>query len=500
MQYSEPPTRLYGVDAPIERRQRAVRNGEIPIAVYGLGKMGLPLAAVLAESTQNVVGVDIDETVVDTVTEGRSHIEGEPGLEKVLSQTVAEGKLDATTDGEWAAQHARVHVIIVPTVLDSSNKPDLTTIESVATDISSGLQEGDLVIVESTVPPKTTSGYLKPTLAAESGIECDSFGIAFCPERTASGRALKDIRGAYPKVVGGDNEESTRAAVSLYREVTENRVVTVTDCTTAECVKLFEGVYRDVNIALGNELAKLAHDLSVDVREAIDVANEPGYCDIHSPGPGVGGHCIPFYPYFLVDSSDTELPLIRTARGVNESMPEYTVDLLEQFLETSGKSIATSNIAILGITYRAGVDEIRAAPAFPIAELLSDRGATVFAADPICSDMTSIEAKPVTIDVLPALELDAVTIVTAHQAFETIGWDEMEDVIVLDGRNAFDDEQITLPVFTLGDGRRGPVSSSMASTPNPVDEYAARTDITDQQPSRVQSECDTRAKNDKTQR
>lgn len=452
MEPTQQSTHLYEAEASDADLRAAIQSGELPVAVYGLGKMGLPLATVLASATGNVTGVDIDPQVVETIAAGECPVQGEPGLESKLQRTRADGSLRVTTDDVAAATDARVHVVIVPTLLDGANEPDLTALDGAIDAISRGVAPGDLVVIESTVPPGTCRDVIQPMLADESGLPRDAFGLAFCPERTASGRAIKDIQGAYPKVVGGRDPASTHAASLLYEQVTSNQIVTVADCTTAECVKLFEGVYRDVNIALANELATLAEELRVDVTEAIDAANMPGYCDIHDPGPGVGGHCIPYYPYFIANTCETRTPLLETARSVNESMPAQTVRVLEARLADRGIDVAKGRIAILGVTYRAGVDETRAAPAFTIAEELSALGATVYAVDPICSDMEGMTAERVSLDTLPRLDLDAAVLVTAHEEFQTLGWDEMDDIVLIDGRGALEDERLPQTVFRLGDG------------------------------------------------
>ncbi len=446
-------TRLYDSEVSGATKRHALKTGDIPVAVYGLGKMGLPLAAVLADVTTNVTGVDIDPDVVEAIADGRCPVQGEPGLADAVERAVGEGWLTATDQPAKAARDASVHVVIVPTLLTEEKKPDLSALSAAIADISSGLKAGDLVCIESTVPPGTCRDVLKPQLAAKSGLDSTEFGLAFCPERTASGRALADIRGEYPKVVGGSDRESTRAAAVLYNEVTSNEVITVSDTTTAECVKLFEGLYRDVNIALANEIARLGAEFQIDVHEAIDVASRTPYCDIHSPGPGVGGHCIPYYPYFVINNTEQPLPLLQEARGVNEGMPAYTVAVLEQKLADRDIDLREAAVAILGITYRAGVDETRAAPSFPIASILDDLGTTVYAADPICTDAGDITAETVTIDLLPALELDAALVVTGHEEFHTIGWDEMDDeILVLDGRQLFNNDDIPQDIYHLGDG------------------------------------------------
>ncbi len=451
-QRSYSQTAPYDSDVPPDETRAAFQDGRVPVTVYGLGKMGLPLATVLAAVSGSVTGADVDPDVVAAVNDGECPVDGEPGLPDAVETTVANGDLTATTDTRAAASEARLHVIIVPTVLDEANRPDLSALEAAVSDIASGLEAGDMVVVESTVPPKTTADVVAPELAAASGLDQDEFGLAFCPERTSSGRALRDIRGAYPKVVGGVDQESTRTAQAIYDAVTDNDVIPVADATTAECVKVFEGFYRDVNIALANELARLTDELGVDVREAIDVANTQPFCEIHNPGPGVGGHCIPYYPYFVIEGCETDVPLLEMAREVNEGMPTYTVEAVTRQLDTIGVDVAESTVVLLGVTYRPGVDESRASPAFPIADELSEAGAEVYAADPVCTDLSGLAATPITIDLVPAVDPDAVVLVTAHDAFDSISWDALEDVVVVDGRDALED--VPHPVYTIGSGHR----------------------------------------------
>ena len=444
------PTRLYGSEASPAEQRRLLTDGEIPVAVHGLGKMGLPLAAVYAEVTGNVVGVDIDPEVVDAVNRGRCPVENEPGLSEAVSASVDSGALRATSESRAAAETAALHVVIVPTLVEDGT-PDISALSAAVEAIGAGLTPGDLVVVESTVPPGTCREAVEPVLAAKSGLEVDEFGLAFCPERTASGRALQDIRSSYPKVVGGADPESQRVAELVYGEVTSNEVLTVADCTTAECVKVFEGVYRDVNIALANELARLAPELGVDVREAIGVANTQPYCDIHDPGPGVGGHCIPYYPYFLTEETDTGTPLLERARRVNDGMARVTVDRLAEELARDGQSVDGATVVLLGVTYRPGVDETRASPAIAVADHLGAAGAEVYAADPVCSDMSVVDAVPMRTEGLPALDPDAAVLLTEHDVFRSLPWEDCEDLLVLDTRDAL---EAAGPhrLVTLGDG------------------------------------------------
>ncbi|MFB6163759.1 MAG: nucleotide sugar dehydrogenase [Haloarculaceae archaeon] len=420
----------------------AFEAGDVPAAVYGLGKMGLPLAAVYAETTGAVVGADVDDAVVASIRRGESPVV-EPGLDDLVGDLVEQGALAATTDPTAAAARSSVHVVIVPTLLDGT-EPDLSTLEDAVCDVAVGLEPGDLVVVESTVPPRTCVDRLEPLLAAESGLASGEFGLAVCPERTASGRALDDIRGAHPKVVGGVDAESTRVAAALYDRLTDAEVLTVSTATTAEAVKVFEGIYRDVNIALANELGRHAGELGIDVTEAIETANTQPYCDIHRPGAGVGGHCIPYYPHFLASPFETDTPLLETARAVNESMPGYTAQAALDGLVDVGLDPADARVLVLGATYRPGVDELRATPAVPVVERLSAAGADVVVTDPVASDLEPVERAGATsrpVGGLAAADpFDAVVLVTPQAAFESLDVPALggEDrrLVVVDGRQA----------------------------------------------------------------
>ncbi|APW99283.1 nucleotide sugar dehydrogenase [Halobiforma lacisalsi AJ5] len=448
------PVPLYDSSLAESRQREHLLEGDVPVAVYGLGKMGLPLAAVYAETTGDVTGVDVDPDVVETINEGESHVVGEPGLADLVAEQVEQDRLEATTDGPAAADCARVHVIIVPTLLDEENEPNLATVESVAEDIAAGLSPGDLVIAESTLPPGTCRDVLEPHLASESGLDPDEFGLAFCPERTSSGTALRDIRGEYPKVVGGIDAESTRAASLLYDEITDNEIHPVSDATTAEAVKVSEGIYRDVNIALANELGRLADELGISVREAIGTANDLPMCQLHDPGPGVGGHCIPYYPHFLLSKAREPMDLTRTARRVNDTMPTVVVDRLERELAAEGTDLADASVVVLGITYRPGVEETRASPALGVIDELHDRRADVAGVDPLV-DPADYCARPVGIDDLESESFDAAVLVTPHEEFDRIEWADLEPMVVVDGRDAVDLDGTEHREYTLAGSASG---------------------------------------------
>jgi UDP-N-acetyl-D-mannosaminuronic acid dehydrogenase len=436
--------------------REAFRSGDLPVAVYGLGKMGLPLAAVYAENCGNVIGVDIDFEVVQGINAGECHIKREPGLDELVAELVDKESLQATSDSVEGAREASIHVVIVPTPVTDSNKPDLSVLRAAVESIGEGLSKGDIVIIECTVPPGTTSSLVVETIESVSKLKFGEFGVAFCPERTASGRALEDIRGAYPKVVGGIDNESTRVAESIYREINDKEVIPVSDATTAEAVKVFEGLYRDVNIGLANELGKLTDEIGIDVREAIDVANTQPFCEIHDPGPGVGGHCIPFYPYFIIDPFETETPLLETARKVNDSMPQFTMAKLHEEFEAEGVEMSETSVLLLGLTYRPGVEEIRASPSRSIAERLSESGADVYGVDPVLEDFEAFELNPVEQSDIYQRDFDAVVLVTPHKEFDAIRWSDLDradgQLVVIDGRNTLEIADSNHSVYTIGSG------------------------------------------------
>lgn len=450
---------LYGADASSDEQRAAFREGRAPVAVYGMGKIGLPLALVYGETTGAVTGVDVDPERVAALADGNSPFDHEPGVSALLSELVDDDRFTSTTDGEAAAAAARVHVIVVPTVVDGDDDPDLAALEAAAETVRSGLDPGDAVFVESTVPPGTCAEVIEPILTAGDR-ESGEFGLAHTPERTASGRALRDIRGSYPKVVGGVDAESGRVAALVYGEVSDNEVVRTDSARTAACVKLFEGVYRDVNIALANELATLTDAFDVDVIEAIEAANTQPYCDILTPGAGVGGHCIPYYPYFLLDGVTTAAPLIRTARSVNERMPGFVVETLVDGLVADGP-VEGATVALFGVAYRAGVPEARASPAIDVAHRLDRLGATVLAVDPVLDELPEMPVERAGIDEITGRDVDAAALVTAHEEFRHVDWRAFEregpdgsrrGIIVVDGRQALDLSETAHSVYTVGRG------------------------------------------------
>ncbi len=351
------------------------------VAVVGAGKMGLPLAAHFAGHGWKVVAVDVRADVVEAINAGRSHVDGEPGLAELVAGAHAGGRLSATTDGTAAAAEADVVVVIVPVVLDAERRPDRRAMDAAVDAIGPGLRAGALVVFETTLPVGDTRGRYTPRLEAASGLsaERDLF-VAFSPERLYSGAALRNLA-MYPKLVGGVGPASTARAAAFYDAVLDAEVVAMSSAEAAEFAKLADTTYRDVNIALANEFARAADRFGVDIREVIAAANSQPYSHVHQPGIGVGGHCIPVYPHFLLEGAP-DLGLVVRAREVNDGQVGAAIGLLREALG----DIAGRPILVLGLTYRDGVHELAYSQALPLIAGLAGAGASVSAFDPLLTD------------------------------------------------------------------------------------------------------------------
>ncbi|MFO8110555.1 MAG: nucleotide sugar dehydrogenase [Thermoplasmata archaeon] len=428
------------LDKSVEEVRGLFEEGKITVAVFGLGKMGMPLAAVFADKGANVIGVDINEKVVDKVNNGLNHVEEEPGLNEMVEKNVAEGRLRATTDGISAAKEADICVILVPTLTDEKGNVQLGPVLDVSKTISKGLEPGDVVITEATMPPGTTEN-LVPILE-ESGFKLGEFGLGHAPERTMTGTAIRDILGQYPKIIGANDHRTLNVLKGMYELVNSKGVVEMEDIISAEAVKVFEGVYRDVNIALANELARYCGSRGIDALKTFKAANTQDYCDIHEPGAGVAGHCIPVYPWFVINQSENGSRLLRTARDINDSMPFHMVDLVVEGLNELGRPLKGSNVMILGLTFRGGVREFMKTPAEPVIRRLKEWGARVYAYDPMCSNGDAERFGAEWREDYNGM--DALLVLTDHKEFMDIDFDvlELRNKLIVDGRNLFDRKEI----------------------------------------------------------
>jgi UDP-N-acetyl-D-mannosaminuronic acid dehydrogenase len=327
------------------------------ICVLGLGYVGLPTAAMFAVAGHTVVGVDPSPRVQSALKNGRLHLK-EPDLDALVGHALHSGRLRVATEPE----RADAFVIAVPTPLEPTSRlADLSYVQQAARDIVPHLQRGNLVVLESTVPPRTTCDVLAPILAASGLQPGRDLCLAHCPERVLPGRILLELV-ENDRLVGGLTPACAERAAHLYASFVKGSIVR-TDATTAEMAKVMENTYRDVNVALANEFARIADRLGVDVHEAIRLANRHPRVNVLRPGPGVGGHCVALDPWFLVQAAPDEAQLIRTAREVNDSQPARVLQHLARLAQPPAA------VALLGVTYKADVDDIRESPALVVASL-----------------------------------------------------------------------------------------------------------------------------------
>jgi len=360
-----------------------VKSGEVRACVVGLGRMGLSLACVLAEVGFEVTGVDVDEGVVELVNAGRG-FDDEPGLSSEVERWARSGKLKASTSFS-KVEEGDVIFIVVPTKAFNT-KPDYSALYSASISIGRHMKKGVLVILCSTVGPLVTEGLVREALEGASGLRAEAdFGLAYSPIRASAGRAIKDLK-SYPRIVAGLGAKSLELASAIIGLTTSGGVIRVSSPRVAEVVKLAENVYRDVNIALANELALICEKLGIDYEEVARAANTQPFCHLHVPGLGVGGHCIPHNPYFLIDyalSVDVRPSLIITARLVNDSMPKHALKLIIDGLEECGKRVRGSAVAVLGAAFKADSADPRYSPVEPLHDDLEALGAEVRVYDPL---------------------------------------------------------------------------------------------------------------------
>lgn len=424
---------------------KKIKPSEITVAVYGLGKMGLPIAAVFAHKGFNVIGVDVNKTVVDSINKGNNTVKEEENLDKFVREAVKNKKLTATDDLADASRKSDIKIIIVPTYLDEANNPDLSIVKSVSEQIGKGISKGDIVILESTAPPGTTLNVIGKTIEQTSKLKLNKdFGVAHCPERTNSGTAIADIMGRInPKIVGGSDEKTTQIIKKIYEFINSRGVIAVKDTTIAEMVKVSEGIYRDVNIALANNLYLLCRELGIDAKEVITAANTDAVCHLLSPGPGVGGHCIPVYPYFILNKVKHNKEFLTLARSVNDNMSTHVIDLAREALKDQKIAFKKANILVLGIAYRGGVKETRKSPGLKIAKELTELSDNIFVYDLLFSEE---ETKRYGLQYKNDFsDIDCVIIATNHKEFKEIDWKktgkDLKNKIIIDTVNVLDYEE-----------------------------------------------------------
>jgi len=431
------------------------------VAVYGLGGVGLGICAVWIRAGCKVIGVDVDENKVKKINQ--SIIEHPDGLvvETVL-EAIKKNSFYSTTDGVKASELSKVKIIAVP-LFTSENKPDFTAIDDATTKIAKGLKKGDIVIVETSLPPGTTMNRIKPMLESVSMLRADEdFFLAHSPERVMVEHVVRDIEESYPKIVGGVGPKSTEIVAELYSKIAKKGVIKVTSATTAEFEKLIEGVYRDVNIALANELADLARALGIDFEEARIAANSQPFSHVHKPGPGVGGICIPVYPYLLMWAAKNlgvKLELTSSARKINEKRPKEVVKLVEKVTTRLGGNAPI--IAVLGAAFRGGTSDVRNSPSLEIAKKLTKKGYRVRVFDPHVepSILQGLGFKAASNFEEVFTGADVVIIATDHPEFKKLDFHNIkklsgkDKMAVVDSRNLIEYKNLPPNMIYVGIGK-----------------------------------------------
>lgn len=395
------------------------------LCVIGLGYIGLPTAAMFADNGWHVHGVDINQKAVAMINKGQIHIE-EDGLQEIVEKAVKIGNLRASTEVE----EADCFIIAVPTPHNKDNSANLDYLIQATKAVLEKVQEGNVVIVESTIPPRTIDDVIAPLFEEANWKVGEEIFLAHCPERVLPGRILIELV-ENNRIVGGVNKASTEKAVGVYATFVKGNLLR-TSALSAEMSKLMENTYRDVNIALANELVKISEKLSIDALEVIGLANQHPRVNLHLPGPGVGGHCLAVDPYFIIEKAPEESQLIAKARSINNSMPDFVVEQVGNIVNNSN-----SKIAVLGLTYKGNIDDVRESPAMEIVEKLLEEGYSLGVHDPHVSQ-NQVEFKIISFE--EAIEgAECILVLTDHNEFRNLDEElilkKAKQPLVLDTRN-----------------------------------------------------------------
>ena len=418
------------------------------ICVVGLGYIGLPTAVMFANHGHKVHGVDVNEKAVTMIQNKELHIE-ENGLQERLDMAIDGGMLTASMKPE----EADVFIIAVPSPIKADKTAELEYVRQATASVVPFLKKGNLVILESTVPPRTVEDVMMPELI-QSGLEIGTeLFVSHSPERVIPGKVFKELV-SNDRIIGGINEESARLTSELYASFVEG-TMHETDATTAELVKVMENTYRDVNIAFANELAMIAQGINVNIWEAIKLANYHPRVNIHMPGPGVGGHCIAVDPWFLVELDPEKAQIIHLARKTNDGMPSYTAQLTADILNAKG--IKDPKIAVLGLAFKGNIDDMRESPSVEVVSQFRERGMNLTAHDPHIK-VNNLPEQTQSFDEA-IKDASALVVLTDHQAFRDIDpttLTTLSNKIIIDTKNCIDREkweQAGFDVYLLGDSK-----------------------------------------------
>jgi len=428
----------------IDEVRNSLVTKSLKVCIVGIGRIGLPTALSFAKVGLQTIGADINEKLVDSINAGNFPLKDEPGYEDIFNSVRKNGNFSATTDINEAISKSNLILLSLPTPMDENNIPIYLALESVGKQLSQTLQSNSLVVVESTIEPGFIENVMIKRIEVDSRLQAGkNFTIGVCPENANPGEILHDFTGL-PRLVGGMDEQTTKIIALIYDFVFSVELVTMPDCKTANAVKLTTNVFRDVNIALVNELSLMFEKLGIDTLKVLDAAKRKYNFQIHYPGAGVGGPCLPINSYQFLNTAKrtgSELNIIKHGRAINEKMPDHVVNLTLDGFRKCNKPIKDCTLLILGVSYKPDVKDIQLSPAEIIINKLKALGAKIRIYDPYYKDdqVFGIDVERNIQDILS--DVDASIIVTAHKEFQEINpkiFTKMKTPILIDSRGIID--------------------------------------------------------------
>ena len=428
----------------IDEVRNSLVTKSLKVCIVGIGRIGLPTALSFAQAGLQTIGADINEKLVDSINAGNFPLKDEPGYEDIFNSVRKNGNFSATTDINEAISKSNVILLSLPTPMDENNIPIYLALESVGKQLSQTLQSNSLVVVESTIEPGFIENVMIKRIEGDSGLHVGkNFTIGVCPENANPGEILHDFTGL-PRLVGGMDEQTTKIIALIYDFVFSVELVTMPDCKTANAVKLTTNVFRDINIAFVNELSLMFEKLGIDTLKVLDAAKRKYNFQIHYPGAGVGGPCLPINSYQFLNTAKrigSELNIVKHGRAINEKMPDHVINLTLDGFKKCNKSIKDSTLLILGVSYKPDVKDIQLSPAEIIINKLKALGAKIKIYDPYYKNnqIFGIDVEHNIQDILSGV--DASIIVTAHKEFQEINpkiFTKMKTPILIDSRGIID--------------------------------------------------------------
>ncbi len=426
--------------------KKSIKTQSLQVCVVGIGRIGLPTALSFADSGLNTVGVDINSSLVNMINSGEFPLKDEPGYSEIFDSVIKNKKFYATTNIQEALPNTDVILLSLPTPMNNNNIPDYSALKSVSTQLHDHMKQGTLVIVESTVEPSFIEIELIQTIEGSDKklVHDKNFLIGVCPETANPGEILKDFK-KLPRLVGATSDFTADLIVELYKHVFPVDLIKMSDCKTANAVKLTTNVFRDVNIAFINELSLLFEKLGIDTLEVLEAAKTKYNFQVHYPGAGVGGPCLPVNSYQMLNIAKKyfdDFKIVRISREINEYMPDHVIDLVKNAFDMAKKPIPNSTVLVLGVSYKPNVKDTQLSPAAKVIEKLQDLKLKVKVYDPYYKSTEVFGIKTENELSKAISESDAVVIVTAHDEFKDLGpaffASKMKTAIVIDTRGIID--------------------------------------------------------------